>query len=154
MFVHPFPILRPFYTPISHIHPNFDIQTTHSLTIVQHLKPVLRSLHSLPSSPNPTPGSSSGDADPLHITLPIPPTTGEDRLNAAKRAEELGPRALHQLREARGAQLKRLRAMELTGKVGPDNMRRAKTRMEGVSERAGGEAKKVVEEVRKRLERG
>ena len=44
--------------------------------------------------------------------------------------------------------------MELTGKVGPDNMRRAKTRMEGVSERAGGEAKKVVEEVRKRLERG
>lgn len=66
----------------------------------------------------------------------------------------MGPKVLHQLREARGAQLKRLRAMELTGKVGPDNMRRAKTRMEGVNEKAGAEAKKMVEDVKKRLERG
>ncbi|KAL9126220.1 MAG: hypothetical protein Q9217_004700 [Psora testacea] len=114
-----------------------------------HLKPVTSALQSTEGlSPQPAPPGG----DPLHIIIPIPPTTRESRQQASKSAHEKGEAALFSLREARGAQKKKLRAMELAKKVGPDDLKRAEREMEKVNERATGAVKKVVEDARRRLE--
>lgn len=64
-----------------------------------------------------------------------------------------GEAALFALREARGAQKKKLRAMELAKEVGPDERFRAEKKMDGVNEGGVGECKRVVEERRKGLGR-
>lgn len=58
------------------------------------------------------------------------------------------------LREARGAQRKRLRAMELGKQVGPDDLRRAEKEMEKLNEKAVQEGKKLVESSMKGLNGG
>lgn len=67
-------------------------------------------------------------------------------------ASQKGEAALFALREARGAQRKRLRALELGKKVGPDEMKKALAEMEKVNERAVGEGKKLVEGCRRGLQ--
>ena len=44
--------------------------------------------------------------------------------------------------------------MLLAREVGPDEHRKAEKQMEKVNENAGGEARKLVEEARRRVERG
>ena len=119
--------------------------------LLQHLKPVTSALQSTEGL---SPQSPPQGADPLHIIIPIPPTTRESRQQASKLAHEKGEATLFSLREARSAQKKKLRAMELARKVGPDDLKRAERDMEKVNEKATGEVKKVVEEARKRLEGG
>lgn len=51
-------------------------------------------------------------------------------------------------------QKKKLRAMELGKKAGPDLLRQAEKEMEKVVEKGGGEVKKFVEERRRGLQRG
>lgn len=58
------------------------------------------------------------------------------------------------MRDARGKQQKRLRALELAKSARPDDLKKAKTLMEKVVEKGTGEVKKVVEEKRKALEQG
>ena len=104
------------------------------------------------SSDNLNPTSSP--TDPLTITVPIPPTTKESREAAKALASKKGEEAMFALREARGAQRKRLRAMELGKQVGPDDLRRAEKEMEKLNEKAVQEGKKLVEGARKGLDGG
>ena len=104
------------------------------------------------SSENLSPTNSP--TDPLTILVPIPPTTQESREAAKALAAKKGDEALVALREARGAEKKRLRAMELGRQVGPDDFRRAEKDMEKINEKAMGEAKKLVEGARRGLEGG
>lgn len=77
--------------------------------------------------------------------------TQESRQEAAKIVGQKGEAALFALREARGAQRKRLRALELGRMVGPDELRRAEREVDKVNEGAVAEAKKVVEEGKRRV---
>ncbi|KAL8812420.1 MAG: hypothetical protein Q9223_007296, partial [Gallowayella weberi] len=65
-----------------------------------------------------------------------------------------GESALFALREARGAQKKILRQLQLAKKVGPDRLNRAERELEKVNEGGVGKVKKVVEEKRKALGEG
>lgn len=92
--------------------------------------------------------------DPLTLLIPIPPTTQESRRAAQAAASKKGEEAAFALREARGAQRKKHRGMELGRVVGPDELRRAEGMVEKVNERAVGELKGAVERCRKGLEGG
>ena len=91
--------------------------------------------------------------NPLEIHLPVPPTTAESRRKAIALAHEKGEAALHLLREARGAQKKRLRALELSKKAGPDNLRRAEKELEQINHKAKEDLERIVKERQKSLER-
>lgn len=117
--------------------------------VTQHLKPVLSALASLPSLTYTT-----SPTDPLTLTIAIPPVTAESRLAAKKQADKKGEEALFALREARGAQRKKHRSMELGRLVGPDELRRAEREVEKVNEGAVGEARRLVEGCRRGLEGG
>lgn len=58
------------------------------------------------------------------------------------------------MRDARGKQQKKLRALELAKSARPDDLKKAKGLMEKVVEKGVGDVKKVVEEKRKALEVG
>jgi len=110
----------------------------------------MSALQTSPSNFNP----STSPTDPLTITVPIPPTTQESRNEAKALASKKGENCNFVLREARGAQRKRHRAMELGKQVGPDELHRALKEMEKINEGAVGEVKKMVEGCRRGLEGG
>jgi ribosome recycling factor len=53
-------------------------------------------------------------------------------MQALQMAKEAGEKTLHSIRQARGAQQKVLRAMELAATARPDDLRKAKDKMEKV----------------------
>ncbi|KAL8922174.1 MAG: hypothetical protein Q9172_003676 [Xanthocarpia lactea] len=95
-----------------------------------------------------------GEKEALEIHIPIPPTTGESRNAALSLVSHKGDSAIFALREARGAQRKRLRRLALSRKVGPDMLRKAEKELEKVNEGGVARVKKVVEERRKGLGEG
>ena len=99
--------------------------------------------HSLNPQASPT--------EPLTLTIPLPPVTQESRQEAARAVGQKGEAALFAMREARGAQRKKLRALELGKMVGPDELRRAEKEVDKVNEGAVAEAKKTVEEGKRRV---
>lgn len=125
------------------------LTTEPTLPTLQHVKPILSSLASVPSLTYTT-----SPTDPLTITIAIPPVTAESRLAAKKQADKKGEEALFALREARGAQRKRHRRMELGKLVVPDELRRAEREVERMNEGAVGEARGLVEGSRRGLEGG
>ncbi|KAI4184588.1 MAG: hypothetical protein L6R41_004642 [Letrouitia leprolyta] len=114
----------------------------------EHTKPLLTALSSSPLSINPLPPSPT---TPFELHIPIPPTTTESRQTAIAQVSAKGKKALFALREARGAEKKRLNALKLGNKVGPDMLRRGETELERVNEKGVGEVKKVVEGGRRGL---
>ena len=59
--------------------------------------------------------------------------------------DQKGEQAQYVIREARGAERKRLRALALARIVGPDLMRRAERELEKVNEKGVGEVNGVME---------
>ncbi|KAL9051350.1 MAG: hypothetical protein Q9206_004739, partial [Seirophora lacunosa] len=114
----------------------------------EHVRPLTTALAASPLALNAQPPSTHA---PLELHIPIPPTTTESRHAALSAVSAKGEAALFALREARGAQKKRLRQLKLAAKVGPDSMRRAEKELEKVNERGVAEVKKVVEAGRKAL---
>lgn len=108
----------------------------------------MSALQTLVENYNPT----ISPTDPLTITIPIPPTTLESRNEAKALASKKGEDCNFALREARGAQRKRHRAMELGKQVGPDEGHRALKEMEKINEGAVAEVKKLVESTRRGLD--
>lgn len=115
---------------------------------VQHVKPIMSALQTSSENFNPT----LSPTDPLTITVSIPPTTLESRNEAKALASKKGEDCNFVLREARGAQRKRHRAMELGKQVGPDELHRALKEMEKTNEVAVAEIKKLVEGARRGLD--
>ena len=73
-------------------------------------------------------------------------------MQALTTASKAGEAAAHTVRQARGAQQKKLRAMGLARMAGPDDLRKAGEKMEKVVEKGNAEVKKVAEGARKVLE--
>ncbi|KAL8848605.1 MAG: hypothetical protein Q9221_006379 [Calogaya cf. arnoldii] len=123
----------------------------------EHIKPITSALSAPPLSLAPmtpsTPSASSSQQSP-EIHIPIPPTTGESRNAALKTVSTKGESALFALREARGAQKKRLRQLELGCKIGPDMARKAVRKLDQVNEDGVERIKKAVEEKKKALVEG
>ncbi|KAI4179612.1 MAG: hypothetical protein LQ348_005363, partial [Seirophora lacunosa] len=92
-----------------------------------HVRPLTTALAASPLALNAQPPSTHA---PLELHIPIPPTTTESRHAALSAVSAKGEAALFALREARGAQKKRLRQLKLAAKVGPDSMRRAEKELE------------------------
>ncbi|MCJ1405324.1 hypothetical protein MMC11_008551 [Xylographa trunciseda] len=115
-----------------------------------HVKPITSAILASPYSLNPVPAAHS----PLELHIPVPPATQESRLQTVAAASKAGEAAGFAVRQARGAQQKALRAMELARTVRPDDLKKARERMEKAVEKGNEEVKKRVEGARKALERG
>lgn len=113
-----------------------------------HTKPLLTALSSSSLPINPLPPSPD---TPFELHIPIPPTTTESRINALAQVSAKGEKALFALREARGVEKKRLNALKLSKRMGPDMFKRGETILERVNERGMGEVKKVVDGRRRGL---
>ena len=119
----------------------------------QHVKPITTALLSSPYSLNPnasaapsTNGPPGGQSpNPLEILVPLPPPTQESRQQALDAATKAGETAQQAVRQARGAQQKKLRAMQLARTARPDDLRRAGEKMEKVVRERGKEVERVVE---------
>ncbi|MCJ1415549.1 hypothetical protein MMC32_001881 [Xylographa parallela] len=126
------------------------LSANRSACSLQHVKPISSAILASPYSLNPVPAPQA----PLELHVPVPPATQESRLQTIAAASKAGEAAGHAVRQARGAQQKLLRAMELAKKVRPDDLKKAKDRMEKVVEKGNEEVKKRVEGARRALERG
>ncbi|MCJ1310893.1 hypothetical protein MMC25_004561 [Agyrium rufum] len=114
----------------------------------EHLKPITSAILSSPWSLNPQPSPTG----PLELSIQIPPPTAESRKQTLEEAKKMGQQAEHSVRQARGAQQKRLRAMQVARSAGPDDLKKAGDRMEKIAEAAQGEVKRVMEGARKVLD--
>lgn len=113
----------------------------------KHVKPIVSAL--LNSGLNLNPQTSA--TNPLELQVPIPPPSFETRQRTLEEAARAGEKANGHVREARGAQQKTLRAMELAGRVRADDRHRAGQRMEEVVAKAYEEVKQMVDGARKVL---
>lgn len=109
-----------------------------------------------PQAPNSTASTPSSPSLPtqLEIHIPVPPTTTESRQTAAGVASQKGEAALFALNQARSAEKKRLRALHLARKVGPDDLRRAEKEMEKINKDSQAAMEKLIKERKKTLEGG
>ena len=88
------------------------------------------------------------------LVLNIPPPTADSRKAAVAEATKAGDKASTSVRDARGKQQKKMRAMQLNKSARPDDLKKAGTMMEKVVEKGSAELKKVLDNARKVLESG
>ncbi|KAF2842046.1 ribosome recycling factor [Patellaria atrata CBS 101060] len=121
----------------------------------EHLKPVSTAIASSQYSLVPQmPSSSSSPAtssDPLTLTVPIPPPTGESRQAALDKAAKTAESANRAIRDARSVHQKRLRRMFAERKVRPDDLQKAQKMMEEVVKRGNKEVERIVDGAKKVL---
>ena len=109
-----------------------------------------------PQTPSPTASTPSNPSSTtqLEIHIPIPPTTTESRQVASGVASQKGEAALFALNQARAGEKKRLRALHLARKVGPDELRRAEKEMEKINKDSQAVMERLVKERKRTLEGG
>lgn len=106
---------------------------------------IAASSHSLtPATPEPS--------NPLTIQIPLPPPTGESRRAAIEDAAKATERADKSVQSARQEHNKRLRKFELNRDVLPDDLQKAKKRMEEVIKKGHAEIKRISDGAKKVLE--
>ncbi|SMQ51113.1 unnamed protein product [Zymoseptoria tritici ST99CH_3D1] len=117
-----------------------------------HVKPISTAIQSsnLSLTPQPDPTGSN----PLLLLLQIPPPTAESRKAVVAEAAKAGEKASTAVRDARGKQQKKLRAMQVGKAARPDDLKKAGTLMEKAVEKGAAEVKKVVDNAKKVLESG
>ena len=98
------------------------------------------------------PQLESGSAVKLLMNLPI--QTAESRTAAAGAAQKSGDTANISIRDARGAQHKKLKLMEKEKIARPDDVKKAGTKMEKTVQDASAEVKKIVNACKQALENG
>lgn len=116
------------------------------------MKPVSSAIQS--SSLSLTPQPDPTGANPLLLVLNIPPPTADSRKAAVAEASRAGDKASMSVRDARGKQQKKLRALQLSKSARPDDLKKAGTMMEKVVEKGTAELKKVIDNAKKVLESG
>jgi len=127
----------------------------------QHMKPISSALQSssmnlqpqTPSPTAPTPINLTSTTQ-LEIHIPVPPTTTASRQSASAVATQKGEAALFALNQARSAEKKRLRALHLARKVGPDDLRRTEKEMEKLNKDSQAVMENFIRERKKTLEGG
>ncbi|KAF2764159.1 ribosome recycling factor [Teratosphaeria nubilosa] len=118
----------------------------------EHLKPISSAIQS--SSLSLTPQPDPTGANPLLLIISIPPPTAESRKAAVNEVSKAGEKAGTSVRDARGKQHKKLRALQLGKTARPDDLKKAGVQMEKVVERGAAEVKKIVDGAKKMLESG
>lgn len=117
-----------------------------------HVKPLVSAIQA--SSYSLTPAApNQNDANPLVITVPVPPVTAETRAQAAAEAKKCMEKASVEVKNARGEAQKRYRRMELGKLVIVDEIRKGHKGMEEVVKKGQEEVKRVGENAIKALER-
>ncbi|MCJ1468958.1 hypothetical protein MMC07_007589 [Pseudocyphellaria aurata] len=111
----------------------------------KHVKPILSALNNSPNSLAPVMSPSN----PLEVHIPLPPPTGESRSAAVDAAAKLGEAAGVALSSARATYKKKLRQLELSKSMRPDELRKAGEAMEKVVGAGTAEVKRLIEGVRK-----
>jgi ribosome recycling factor len=121
----------------------------HLANIAQHVKPINTVI--LNSKLNLTPhGPKPETPTTLHII--IPPATGESRQQALAAASKAAEEAHGRIREARGNNQKKLRAMDIAKEVRRDDIQKAQKQMEDVVKAGNEEIKRILENSKKVLE--
>lgn len=115
----------------------------------EHIKPVSTAIaasdHSLtPLAPEP--------ATPLTIQVPLPPPTGDSRRLALDAAQKAADRADKLVQGARQDHNKLLRRYEVNKQVRPDDIQKAKKRMEDVIKKGHTEVKRITDGAKRVLE--
>lgn len=116
------------------------------------MKPVSSAIQS--SSLSLTPQPDPTGANPLLLVINIPPPTADSRKAVVAEAAKAGDKAATAVKDARGKQQKKLRAMQLDKSARPDELKKAGALMEKVVEKGSAEVKKVVDSAKKVLESG
>ena len=117
-----------------------------------HTKPIITAIQSSTLSLTPQPDPTG--ANPLLLVINIPPPTADSRRAAVQDAVKAGEKAGTSVRDARGKQQKKLRAMQLGKSARPDDLKKAGTGMEKVVEKGTAEVKRIVDGAKKVLESG
>lgn len=91
-------------------------------------------------------------SNPLTIQVPLPPPTGESRRAAIEDAVRATERADKWIQTARQEHNKKLRKFELNRDVLPDDLQKAKKRMEEVVKKGHTEVKRISDGAKKVLE--
>ncbi|KAK5124102.1 hypothetical protein LTR85_001805 [Meristemomyces frigidus] len=117
-----------------------------------HIKPVSSAIQSSTLSLTPQPDPTG--ANPLLLIINIPPPTADSRRAAVQEATKAGEKAGTSVRDARGKQQKKLRALQLNKTARPDDLKKAGAQMEKVVEKGSAEVKRIVDGARKVLESG
>ncbi|KAK3675717.1 hypothetical protein LTR78_004358 [Recurvomyces mirabilis] len=117
-----------------------------------HIKPITTAIQS--STLSLTPQADPTGTNPLLLLINIPPPTAESRKAVVDEASKAGEKAGTSLRDARGKQQKKLRALQVAKSARPDDLKKAGTLMEKVVEKGTGEVKRIVDSARKVLESG
>ncbi len=116
---------------------------------IQHIKPISTAIAASPHSLTPlTPESSN----PLTIQVPLPPPTGESRRAAVESAIKAAERADKAIQKERQEHNKKLRKFELNRDVLPDDLQKAKKKMEEVVKKGHEEVKRISDGAKKVLE--
>ena len=92
--------------------------------------------------------------NPLQLNIQLPSPTAESRQATVKTAIDLAEKANTGIRNARGAQQKKLRSMSVGRAARPDDLKRASDRMEKVVADGGVEVKRILDSAKRVLESG
>jgi ribosome recycling factor len=87
------------------------------------------------------------------LNINLPPPTKESRDAAIADAKKAGETALTNIRNARAANQKRLRNMEIKKLALPDELKKAHKDMDNIIKKADLDAKKTVEHAQKAMEK-
>ncbi|KAG8623217.1 hypothetical protein KVT40_008193 [Elsinoe batatas] len=115
-----------------------------------HIKAVTSAIQS--SSLSLTPQPDPTGQNPQMLVVKIPPPTAESRKATLNEAGKAGDVAQNAVRNARGAQQKKFRKMELGKTVRPDDLKKAQGKMEEVVKKAGEEVKRIVDGAKRALD--
>ncbi|KAH9859534.1 hypothetical protein IAQ61_011315 [Plenodomus lingam] len=115
-----------------------------------HIKPISSAIASSPHSLTPLAPEPS---NPLTIQVPLPPPTGESRRAAVEASIKAAERADKWIQTARQEHNKKLRKFELNKEVLPDDLQKAKKRMEDVVKKGHTEVKRISDGARRVLEK-
>ncbi|KAF2420323.1 ribosome recycling factor [Tothia fuscella] len=114
-----------------------------------HVKPVNSAI--VTSKLNLTPHGPNPEALTT-LTIQIPPPTGESRQEALMQASKAAEEALGRIREARGGHQKKLKSLQTSKKVRPDDFHKAQSEMETVVKNGNDEVKKILDNSKRVLE--
>ncbi|KAF2830647.1 ribosome recycling factor [Ophiobolus disseminans] len=114
-----------------------------------HIKPITTAIAASPHSLTPLAPEQS---NPLTIQVPLPPPTGESRQAAVDAAVKASEKADKWIQTARQEHNKRLRKYELNREVLPDDLQKAKKRMEDVVKKGHTEVKRIADGAKRVLE--
>jgi ribosome recycling factor len=122
---------------------------TNRTNFTKHIKPISTAIAASPHSLTPlTPEPSN----PLTIQVPLPPPTGESRRMAVESAVKASERADKLIQQGRQEHNKKLRKFELNRDVLPDDLQKAKKKMEEVVKKGHEEVKRISDGAKRVLE--